>query len=140
MTRSLPDRFVRPSAFQRFLVVGLSNTTVSFVVFRGALVVGLESAALAQVLSYSAGICWSFFWNRSWTFRDSRPARYSIVPFVSVQASLLVATTVGLGIAVDLLQLPPTPSWIAVMAAATVANYSLCRGAVFGGAARADCP
>jgi len=54
--------------FLRFCTVGLSNTAVDFTAFF-ILTWGGTPYLLAQVVSYSAGIINSFFFNRKWTFR-----------------------------------------------------------------------
>lgn len=52
----------------KFSIVGASNTAVDLIVFFSLWFVGVPSLS-AQVLSYSAGMINSFFWNRSWTFQ-----------------------------------------------------------------------
>lgn len=56
----------------RFAAVGVLNTLIDFAVFSVlALVLGLH-VALANTVSYSAGIANSYVWNRHWTFSDRR--------------------------------------------------------------------
>ena len=58
----------------RFVVVGVANTVVSYLAFRGvfALLGGRAGApGVAQVAAYAAGIACSFTLNRAWTFRSS---------------------------------------------------------------------
>ncbi len=118
----------------RFLLVGASNTLLSFTVFR--LCLGLfdgfvARATIAQALAYSAGIAWSFAWNRSWTFRSSTPVADSFARFGGVQLALLGVSSTALGVGVDLLGWPATPTWIAVLGAVTIANFRLQRRFVF---------
>lgn len=115
----------------RFLVVGVSNTIVSYAVFHLSLGRWVASAAVAQALSYSAGIVWSFLWNRRWTFRHQGRVLRSLVAFSALQLTLLVASSLLVGLAVDRLRLPATPSWLAVMAVITVVNYAASRYLVF---------
>lgn len=122
------------SAPARFVVVGLSNALVSYLAFRAGLELlpraGGRTAA-AQALAYSAGILWSFLWNRRWTFEARAPLARTFAAFAASQALLLVATSAALGLAVDVLGGPATLSWLAVMAGATVLNYLAQRHFVF---------
>jgi putative flippase GtrA len=78
--------------FARFLVVGVGNTVLSFVVYRVLLAVGTWYV-LAAPLAFAAGAVNGYIFNRRWTFaaRDSTRAR---VVYVAVQATGAVATTV----------------------------------------------
>jgi putative flippase GtrA len=71
--------------FVRFLVVGLGNTALSFVVYRLLLVVDTPYV-LAAALAFAAGAVNGYVFNRRWTFgaRDSTRAR---VTYVAVQAA-----------------------------------------------------
>ncbi len=118
----------------RFLVVGASNTALSYGVFRAGLAwlpLPQGRAAAAQAIAYGAGILWSFAWNRRWTFRAAGPVAPSLAAFTASQLLLLAASSALLGLTVDVLALPPTPSWLAVMALITVLNYLTARNIVF---------
>ena len=59
-------------AFLRFAAVGATNAALSYAVLCLLLVILSDHpwrAGLAQAVSYAAGTVWSFFWNRTWTFR-----------------------------------------------------------------------
>jgi putative flippase GtrA len=87
--------------FARFLIVGVSNTVLSFIAFRLLLSVGTPYAAAAP-LAFAVGAFNGYVLNRRWTFaaRDTTRAR---VLYVAVQAlgavstSLLVVLFVRLG-------------------------------------------
>ena len=120
--------------FARFLLVGASNTLLSYVVFRLGLglFAGLAApAAIAQAVAYSAGIAWSFVWNRSWTFRSAAPVAGSFARFGAVQLLLLGVSSALLGVAVDGLGWPATPVWVLVLGAVAVVNFWLQRRFVF---------
>ena len=121
-----PDR-----ALFRFLVVGVSNTVVSYTVFHLSLREWVHSAAIAQAMSYGAGILWSFLWNRIWTFRHQGAVLPSLVAFTALQLTFLVVSSLLVGLAIDVLELPSTSSWISVMALITVVNYWTSRRLVF---------
>ena len=117
--------------FVRFCLVGLTNTAVSYLVFRAslALLAGLPAAAgVSQALSYAAGIGWSFTWNRRFTFTGRR-GRFGT--FTAVQIGMLAASSLALWLAVDHLRLPATPSWAVCMAVVTVGNFMLLSRYVF---------
>ena len=62
---------------KRFATVGVLNTVIDFLLF-GILTIGLGvQVALANTISYSAGIANSYAWNRNWTFSDRRSDRWA---------------------------------------------------------------
>jgi putative flippase GtrA len=71
--------------FARFLLVGLGNTVLSFVVYRLLLALGTWYV-IAAPLAFAAGAVNGYVLNRRWTFaaRDSIRAR---VLYVAVQAA-----------------------------------------------------
>ncbi|MBX5465437.1 MAG: GtrA family protein, partial [Clostridia bacterium] len=104
-------------------MVGISNTLVDFLVFnlllRAAAALGWAGpagravpAALAaafNAVSFSLALLNSYFWNRSWTWRDSRPhfGRFVLVSLASAGVSTLV-----LGLWLALWPKPPDVSWL----------------------------
>ena len=77
--------------FRRFLLVGVGNTALSFVVYRLLLALGTPYV-LAAALGFSVGAVNGYFFNRRWTFgaRDSMRAR---LLYVAVQATGAAATS-----------------------------------------------
>jgi putative flippase GtrA len=75
----------------RFLVVGIGNTVLSFVVYRLLLAFGAWYV-LAAPLAFAVGAVNGYVFNRRWTFaaRDSARAR---LDYVAVQASGAVSTS-----------------------------------------------
>jgi putative flippase GtrA len=78
----------------RFLVVGVGNTAVSFVVYRLLLALGAWYV-LAAPLAFAAGAVNGYIFNRRWTFaaRDTMRARilYVVVQLLgAASTSLLV--------------------------------------------------
>ena len=61
------------------------NTAIDFAVFGLLAVLGVPML-LANFVSTSAGMTFSFLVNRSWTFRSTRSVRSSLGPFVLVTA------------------------------------------------------
>lgn len=82
----MPD--VSRSPVSRFAVVGVVNTAIDFVLF-GLLAMLGWPLLLANFVSTSAGMMFSFFVNRSWTFGSTRSIRSTLGPFVLVTAVCL---------------------------------------------------
>lgn len=116
--------------FLRFLLVGLSNALISFIVYLGMLAllpqaVGMTS--LAQAIAYGAGTCWSYAWNRIWVFGSRDRVIEEGSRFLAVQVSLMLISIVAIGVAVDGLGTDPVRVWITVMAVITILNFLLLR-------------
>jgi putative flippase GtrA len=78
----------------RFLVVGVGNTVLSFVVYRLLLALGAWYV-IAAPLAFAVGAVNGYIFNRRWTFaaRDSTRARFLYVTVAAIGAlssSLLV--------------------------------------------------
>ncbi|AMQ20831.1 GtrA family protein [Geobacillus sp. JS12] len=96
----------------RFVVVGVSNTAVDFVVFFLVTAAGAPAAA-AQVVSYGAGMANSYIWNRRWTFQVRRKANIKeVLRFLAVNG-LSLGASLGVLLAGELFM----PLWLAKMAA-----------------------
>jgi putative flippase GtrA len=120
--------------FARFLLVGLSNSFVSFCVFQGLLRLlheGALAVSLCQLVSYTAGVAWSFFWNSRFTFRSHAPVAKQGLRFAVVQLFMAGASSAGVALCVDVLSWAPTLSWFVIMAPVTIANFLLSRYWVF---------
>lgn len=64
-------------------MVGAVNTLIDFVLFAVLTAAG-ASVLVANTISTSSGMAFSFFVNRAWSFRSERPARETVVPFLAV--------------------------------------------------------
>jgi putative flippase GtrA len=90
--------------FIRFLIVGAANTTISLIVYRALLALGVWYVVSAPI-AWAAGVVNGYIWNLRWTFagRDTPRARFLYALFGAVGAvvvSLLVLAFVrgaGLG-------------------------------------------
>jgi putative flippase GtrA len=76
----------------RFLVVGLSNTVLSFLVYRLLLAVGAWYV-LAAPLAFAAGALNGYIWNRRWTFAAPDTTRARVL-YLAVQAAGALSTSV----------------------------------------------
>ncbi|HEX3777827.1 MAG TPA: GtrA family protein [Polyangiaceae bacterium] len=109
----------------RFGIVGVSNTTLSFVVFWAAH--HLMPAFGAQCLSYVIGTIWSYYWNRRWTFQSQGRVAAEASRFFTSQIAFMLLSSSLLGLFVDRMHLPSGPTWFAVMVLITVLNFLVSR-------------
>jgi len=79
------------SQLARFLVVGVGNTAISFIVYRLLLAVGAWYV-IAAPLAFAAGALNGYVFNRRWTFaaRDTTRARFL---YVSIQTAGALSTS-----------------------------------------------
>lgn len=120
--------------FLRFVLVGLSNFAVSFSVFRVLVAVSGSfeyKATVSQVASYAAGTIWSFIWNRRFTFRSTGSIPGQVTRFFVLQAILAAVSSGLIGLFVDVMSFPASPTWFVVMGFITIVNYLLCKRWVF---------
>lgn len=130
------SRRLRDRSLVRFLVVGVSNTGLSFVVFSAAVALLPPDRAgtfIAQAISYGAGLVWSYMWNRAWAFQSSGSMRPEVTKFLRSQLLLLLLTASSVSALVHAVGMGPSVSWIIVMTLATVLNYLMLKSWVFSG-------
>lgn len=116
----------------KFIVVGITNTIISycvFFIFYNFILAG--SAFISQCISYAAGIFWSFTWNKSWTFSEKKHNWKTFIPFFIVQITLLLTSAFALSVAVQNLNWNVNFIWLCVMAIITIANFILSKFLVF---------
>lgn len=114
--------------FLKFVVVGLSNTLVSFLVFLLMLAIlpaGPGAPGIAQAASYSAGIVWSYGWNRKWVFAREGKIGAEFLRFLLSQIVLMLLSIGGVSFMVGVLELHPIVGWVTVMAAITFLNFAV---------------
>ena len=80
----------------RFGFVGVTNTLITWALY-GLLIYGAAfDAAPANAIGWTAGIAWSFFWNRRWTFAahlSERAVSHQLARFLSVNLLCLALST-----------------------------------------------
>jgi putative flippase GtrA len=120
----------------RFLVVGVGNTAVSFVVYRLLLAVSTPYV-LAAALGFAAGAANGYVFNRRWTFaaRDSMRAR---VIYVAVQVAGAAATSGLVYLFVHVAGLGKVEAYLLALPPVTVSTFVANRLWTF--ADRADAP
>lgn len=120
----------------RFVLVGLSNTALGYVLFLSFLwLLGDERkhAGLAQLFAYCGGTLWSFYWNRRWTFRSSGKMRSEGIRFIALQAVLALASSGGIALLTAKLSISVHIIWVLVTAVITVVNFLVSKYVVFHG-------
>lgn len=124
--------YLRDNRLIRFLLVGVSNTLISYLVFLLAYnILFVGNSLFSQPLSYSAGIVWSYFWNRKWTFQSNSKVRQEFAGFVTIQFLLLLLSTLMVYLIVDTWNANATVGWVLVMTFITILNFLLTKEFVF---------
>jgi putative flippase GtrA len=115
--------------FARFALVGVSNTTISFVAYVALVRAGVPYG-LAAALAFAAGAGNGYVLNRRWTFaaRDSTRAR---ARYAAVQLGGLAATDLGLTLLVEGAGLPEIGAYVLVLPSVTVGMFLANRGWTF---------
>ena len=77
-----------PREFVRFLIVGVSNTIISLIVYRALLALGVLYVVAAPI-AWGAGVVNGYILNRRWTFRarDTPRARVLYALFGALGAA-----------------------------------------------------
>jgi putative flippase GtrA len=123
-----------PHALLRFVVVGVANTVLSFVVFSAALAAlrpARGAAGMAQALAYGAGALLSFALNSRWTFAGAQRTRAAAFRFAVSQAATLLASAGAMELALRVPRLPIPVAWLLVTCGTMLLNFALLRHWVF---------
>ncbi len=88
-------------------------------------------AAVTQGGASLVVVAWSYFWNRRWSFKSTNKMGREGVRYLVAQALLFALSVALMGLMVDVLTLPLTPSWIAMNGVVIVANFTMLKLWVF---------
>jgi putative flippase GtrA len=124
----------KDATFLRFLIVGATNFLISYSVFRWLFMIPVNIAAkssICQLASYGAGIAWSFFLNRRFTFHGRERVITQARRFAFIQIILALTSAGLIGLMIDYLKFKPSVSWLLIMGVFTIINYVICRVWVF---------
>ena len=122
----------------RFHLVGAGTLLVGTLVFLGLVALGFGyTPALAG--DYAAGILFSYYMNKIFTFRaqvasDVKPLSYTVLGY----AVTFLLNLALLAIAVERLALPVIHSQVVIMLVLAAVNFVIFKFVVFGAAARAS--
>ncbi len=106
MTTMLRLTLSNPPKFIKFGVTGVMNTAVDFIIFFILSSLG-ATYYIAQIMSYSAGVMNSYFFNRTWTFEQKdRINKKEFIRFVTVNLITLLLSTLVLKLSLQQGNLP----------------------------------
>jgi putative flippase GtrA len=116
----------------RFVVVGISNTLISYLAFISSyLLIFAENASYSQFFSYMSGIIWSYFWNKNWTFSEKKHKNRTFIPFSIIQVSLMGLSVISIKYAIENYDYNVSLIWFFVMSIITLLNFILTKWVVF---------
>jgi putative flippase GtrA len=90
------------SQLTRFLIVGVANTALGYVVIFACMYLAGLSPELSNATGYSAGLIVSYFLNRHFTFRSTQQRSAEFVRFATV---FLAAYTANFAVLIILIRL-----------------------------------
>ncbi|HEY0963227.1 MAG TPA: GtrA family protein [Pseudomonadales bacterium] len=120
----------------RFHLVGAGTLLVGTLVFLGMVALGFGYTP-ALVGDYVAGILFSYYMNKTFTFRaqvasDVKPLSFTVLGY----AVTFLLNLALLALAVECLALPVVYSQLVIMLVLAVLNFAIFKFIVFGAAAR----
>lgn len=116
--------------FLKFVVVGASNTALSFLVYVVLVKLSLYYI-LASIISYIAGILNSYILNTAFVFKEKK-TRKNLFMFSSVYLSALLINLSLLYIMVDVFRIGPITGQILVTGLVMIYNYIMQKKWTFG--------
>jgi len=119
----------------RFCCVGGLNTAIDFGIFSLLNSIFGVNYIISQIVSYSSGTLNSYFFNKFWTFNDTKTSKKTtkeIVQFVVVNTTSLGVSLVGLSILMNNNFMNAFFAKIIAMVLAQVVNFLGYRFWVFG--------
>ena len=121
-----------PKEFSKYLVVGLLNNAVNFIVFTIVVTLFPHAHVIAASIGFMAGGFTNYVFNKRWTFKKKDAANMrEIGKFISVSLSSLVINAIVVYISVDLLSFSKNLGWLCGVGTATVYNFILFKVWVF---------
>jgi putative flippase GtrA len=115
----------------RYLIAGVVNSLTGYLVFLGALRLAGLDMAVANVLSYAAGLMVAFVLNRAFVFKDSVHTRAAALKFLAGFAVAFAVNSGVLHLAHGALGLRAELAQLCAMAAYTVTFYLINKHVVF---------
>ena len=115
----------------RYLIVGVSNTTITLMVYALLVHAGLP-AVVASVFAFGAGAVNGYRLNRAWTFRSARRGAGVGARYVAVLLVGLGVNAVGVALVVNVAELPRLAGEVLALPPVTATTFLLARSWVFG--------
>ncbi|MBN2851995.1 MAG: GtrA family protein [Clostridia bacterium] len=119
----ITDKYRKPF---RFVVVGVLNTLVDFLVFLLCNKVILIHYTVSQVIGYCFGVLNSFTFNKLWTFESRNTKKKTgmeFIRFIMINAVSLGVSVYGISLLVENFNVNVIISKIAVTLIAQLINY-----------------
>ena len=124
----------------RFHVVGAGTLVIGTLVFLGLVALGFNYA-FALVGDYAAGILFSYYMNKTFTFRAQVRNELKSLSITTMGYAVTFAMNLLLlAAAVEWLALPIVPAQIVIMLVLAVLNFVMFKFIVFGAAATIERP
>ena len=114
----------------RFAVVGATNTALTLGAYTLLVLAGVPGP-VAGALGWALGAVNGYRLNRGWTFRSALRGLTPAARYVAVQALGAGLDAIGVWVAVGDGHLPRLEGEVAILPAATLLTFALCRGWVF---------
>ncbi|MGF7049232.1 putative flippase GtrA [Paenibacillus sp. DS2015] len=89
----------------KFIIVGVLNTIVGFLVYAGYIHFIRNNYLEALICSHVIGVAHSYLWNNRWTFQQRKYNARSAVKFVSIYVVTFFVNLFLLAILVDTIEL-----------------------------------
>ncbi len=110
--------------FGRFLLVGIANTGIHYVIFLLLFRLFDIHYLLASVIGYCCGLVNSFILNKLWTFEVSRSwSKMEVAKFIVVNFASLLANLSSLRLFVLYFSIAPEFAQIVAIVTSTVVNF-----------------
>lgn len=118
--------FGKVKHISRFLIVGIFNTSVDFLMFTLSQSVFGLGYSVSQIIGYSFGVMNSFMLNKKWTFDDKRANKKTtleLMQFVIVNLASLSITIITMKVLITNFNIGIYLSKILVTILAQATNY-----------------
>jgi putative flippase GtrA len=109
----------------KFILVGVLNTAISFVIYSLLVVYFSVNYIVANVISYGIGTANSYLWNKGWVFKSKENHSKLIYKFIGVNSITLMFNSFILYTSVKILGLNKLTSQIIATFLGMMINFVL---------------
>ncbi|ADZ83434.1 GtrA family protein [Cellulosilyticum lentocellum] len=102
MNLKLISLFKKNRQFIRFIIVGVSNLTISLVTYYLMLYLGVYYQ-IANIFGFVFGSLNGYFWNRNWVFKIKQNSIISILKFYSTYLGTWILSTILLWLEIEII-------------------------------------
>lgn len=107
----------------RFLVVGILNTIVGYIIYFLCLRFFHLNYIISLLFAHILGVVHSYFWNSKWTFKSGSYTYKNLAKFVGVYVSSFTINLLVLYIMVDFLRINPLFSQVVALFITTLISF-----------------